>query len=235
MSAGPERLQWTAPAPLWTADTVGTASPAFLRPLIAELDTDAFLDVFLAMAGGTGGRAPTDLAGLPPDQAPDGTYPLYWPTAHRYYLVAASLVCRRPGIPDHAVQPALGERPFFVIRPAAAAGPDDALLPDERQLPLHATPVAAFAPPGSTAATLGMAADSRSTRTLFYGFVPVSDGDPDVRDPTAHVIRTVLARDPCPPVLGAPSHPFTFAGPLPPPIGLRTGLLPTGSPKGATP
>lgn len=41
---------------------------------------------------------------------------LYQPAHQRYYLVAASLVCRFPGLPDHKVDPAKQERVSFVIR-----------------------------------------------------------------------------------------------------------------------
>ena len=41
---------------------------------------------------------------------------LYQPAHGRFYLVAASLVCRLPGLPDHVVDPRTGEKVGFVLR-----------------------------------------------------------------------------------------------------------------------
>ena len=49
---------------------------------------------------------------------------LYQPVHNRYYLVTASLVCRRPGLPDRRVDPGRQEQVRFVLRrllPAADA------------------------------------------------------------------------------------------------------------------
>ncbi|MCK7496573.1 MAG: hypothetical protein MZW92_40905 [Comamonadaceae bacterium] len=49
---------------------------------------------------------------------------LYQPVHNRYYLVTASLVCRRPGLPDRRVNPGRQEQARFVLRrllPAAGA------------------------------------------------------------------------------------------------------------------
>jgi hypothetical protein len=59
---------------------------------------------------------------------------LYQPAHQRYYLVAASLVCQLPGLPDRKVDPAFQERAGFIVR---------RLLPSD---PQAATAVAA--PPG---------------------------------------------------------------------------------------
>ncbi len=71
--------------------------------------------------------AATD-AGARPPAAPGEDPPrlkLYQPVHQRYYLVAASLVCRRPGLPDRRVDPARQEQVRFVLRrllPAQDAG-----------------------------------------------------------------------------------------------------------------
>jgi hypothetical protein len=41
---------------------------------------------------------------------------LFQSSHQRYYLLAASLVCRFPGLPDHLVDPAKQERAWFVVR-----------------------------------------------------------------------------------------------------------------------
>lgn len=57
---------------------------------------------------------------------------LYQPAHQRYYLVSASLVCQRPGFPDHAPDNGKQERAGFVLRrlmPAPQGNSDDALPP----------------------------------------------------------------------------------------------------------
>ncbi|MER5427928.1 hypothetical protein [Streptomyces sp. NPDC002588] len=255
--SGREEPRWLAPAPLWSDGTVGTGSDLALSPWITELENESFFDEFLAILGGTGGRSPADLAGTGPKlSGEDGSFRLFTPTSHFYNLVTASLVCHRPGIPDHTPRPRLGERAFFVIRligdgaeSAFVPGPPGAgswvpatagvLTPGERELPLHPVPVASFAPSGTAAATLGMAAGRPSTRTVLYGYIPVPFRDADSGDGPAHVIHAVLARDPCPPVFSAPSHPFRLAGQYPPVIPtVRTGPRPADPPdppEGPTP
>jgi hypothetical protein len=200
-----EQLQWLAPAPLWNTLTVGAASSGLIQPWIAELRSDAFISDFLGLIGGQNGASPDGLAGTAPHITVGGAagapFRLFQPMSQCYYIVSATLACRRPGIPDRAVKPARGERTSFVIRllnaggeqawvPAGQGGtmaPDpgspptgqwqpasvDALVDGEEQFPMHPAPVAAFAESGSTAATLGMAAGTDSTRTLFYGYIPV--------------------------------------------------------------
>ena len=55
------------------------------------------------------------LAGLeaPPEDRP---LKLYQPAQQRFYLAAGSLVCRRPGLPDHVVQTGKNQRAAFVMR-----------------------------------------------------------------------------------------------------------------------
>ncbi len=201
-----EQLQWLAPAPLWNSLTVGAASSGLSQPWIAELRSDAFVSDFLGLVGGQNGASPDGLADTAPQITVGGAagapFRLFQPMNQCYYIVSATLACRRPGIPDRAVKPAQGERTLFVIRlldaggeqawvPAGGQGsttapapgspptgqwqqaPADALVDGEEQFPMHPTPVAPFADAGSTAATLGMAAGADSTRTVFYGYIPV--------------------------------------------------------------
>lgn len=198
-AAAPEVLQWLAPAPLWTS---GAAAGAPARPWIAELTSDAFLPELLDLLAGANGASPADLALTRPartvDGDADGPYRLFQPLSQRYYVVTASLVCRRPGIPDHAVRPARGERATFVIRRLTPAGDEEAwvpgsgaappgaapsgswlpavgddLVPGEEELPLHAAPVGAFAEAGSVPAALGMRRGTASTRSVLHGYIPV--------------------------------------------------------------
>ncbi len=201
----PEMYQWLCPAPLWDDALAGPAGSGLTQPWIAEMTTDTFIDDFLAMMAGTGGGEPSDLAGTSPAVTADGTaagpVKLFQPLSQRYYLVVASLVCRRAGIPDHAVLPRRKEKTTFVMRKLAADGSESglvsgqwvaasagALLPGERQYPMHPAPVAAFADPRSTPGVLGMAAGAPSTRSVLYGYIPAGQRErmtPPIADPAA--------------------------------------------------
>lgn len=218
----PEPLRWLEPAPLWSQVPVGR------QPWIAELQTDSFFDDFVAIMGGTAGRSPVELSGTRPATGESGGFLLYQPTDHRYYFVAATLACHRPGIPDHGVAPRQGERAVFVIRRVDPYGGESALVsggawlpatagalvPGEREMPLHPVPVAPFAAAGTVPAALGMAAGQPSTRTVLYGYIPVAETARFRGFGDCFVIRTVLVRDPCPPVLSTPTHPFEIEEPL---------------------
>jgi hypothetical protein len=191
----PAVLQWLAPAPLWNTAPVGAAASGLAQPFLAEFATDSFADVFLGMLNGSAGT-PSDLGGLVPDTTVDGTpagaYRLFQPLSERYYLVTAELVCRRPGIPDHTVNPRAGEKATFVMRRQdPATGGEQAFVPDagggtwaatspteltpgEKQYPMNQAPVAPFADAGTTAAGLGLARDGGAGRTLWWGYVPVA-------------------------------------------------------------
>jgi hypothetical protein len=217
-----EQLQWLTPAPLWNASAVGAASSGLAQPWIAELTSDQFVSDFLGLVGGQDGASPDGLAGTVPHQSAGGVagapFRLFQPMSQCYYIASATLVCRRPGIPDRAVKPAKGERTSFVIRLTAADGseqawvpaggqgsatapdpgspptgswqsaPADALVPGEEKFPMHPAPVASFADPESTAGILGMATGSQSTRTVYYGYIPVGRRErmvPALADPVA--------------------------------------------------
>lgn len=194
-----ESLSWLAPAPVWGEAGISLDGPELAQPFLTELASDQFVTEFLAVMGSQGGASPAQLGTMAPAVTSDGTatgpYRLFQPLSQRYYLVVASLVCRRVGLPDHAVQPARGERTTFVVRrladggeqawipgpPATPGGPPAGawqaaqpgqLFPGEEQLPMHAAPVAGFAAPGTTAATFGMC--EAGQRTVYYGYLATS-------------------------------------------------------------
>lgn len=121
-TAAPATIKWTAPAPLW--DVPGTAMQ---QPFIAEFTTDSFVQDFLAMMAGNQPVAlnlPQQTVQPPPgQQLPDKVYKLFQPVHMSYYLVTASLVCRKPGIPDRTVQRKNGEKVSFVLRRAVSQAP----------------------------------------------------------------------------------------------------------------
>jgi hypothetical protein len=113
----------------------------------------------------------------------DRTLPLklYQPAHQRYYLVAANLVCTRPGLPDRALATGGSEQVGFVLRrllpPSADAapveyafvkdaagarwqqvGPSDAMVAGEELLGLF---------------SMGFKADNGQPRRLHAGLIPV--------------------------------------------------------------
>ena len=135
--------QWTAPVPLWTESAIRRSGPAFRQPALLRFESDRFMD---ELAGVLGSR-PDTLAGLvaqpetwktprvglaaPPADAAM-PFKLYQPAHQRYYLVAASLVCRTPGFPDHTVNSSAEERVSFVLRRVVAAAGGDVNNPAGR-------------------------------------------------------------------------------------------------------
>jgi hypothetical protein len=89
-------------------------SDRFMEELAERLQAQARPDLRDLVAQWESHREP-----LPGDentpQVPS-TLKLYQPAHGRFYLVAASLVCRLPGLPDHVVDTAKGERASFVLR-----------------------------------------------------------------------------------------------------------------------
>ncbi|GAC1361307.1 MAG: hypothetical protein NVSMB32_00050 [Actinomycetota bacterium] len=183
-----ETVSWLAPAPIWGQGGFAVGEPGFLRPWIAEFESDQFLTEFLALLAGDAGEAPSYIAQRQPavQDAKAGAWRLYQPLHQRYYLMSASLVCRTVGIPDRRVDSARGEAASFVMRRRLAEGKEQAWiqassswqpvalsappLKGEERLPLHAAPVGAFADPRSVPGALGMSEAGR--RSVFYGYIP---------------------------------------------------------------
>jgi hypothetical protein len=221
-----EVVQWLAPAPLWDALSVGAGASGLVQPWITELETDTFVDDFTGILAGADGATPADLAMMAPSTTVGGIsgapYRLFQPLSGRFYLVAAELVCHRPGIPDHAVTPALGETTSFVMRRLTATGEEEGfvaglgdtgtwlpaqpglLLAGEKDYPMHPASVAPYASPGTTTAALGLDTTSGSGRTLYYGYIPVALRDKLVR-PMADPVQALLDLAPAP---GGPSDPI---------------------------
>ena len=98
---------WREPAPPPPAEELRRAEPlTFARARRTE---------FARAAGMIGGAAAA------PSPAASGPLKLYQPAQDRFYLVAAQLVCARPGLPDRRIEAGKEERARFVIRRLRAA------------------------------------------------------------------------------------------------------------------
>lgn len=126
-------VQWVTPSPFWTnvltpgVDATETQRTTMRQPELLDFDSDDFMQRAQSLLA----TDPTSLAGLkatpasyrnrPPGkdatwQASIDHLKLYQPAHGHFYLVAASLVCRIPGLPDRLVQPQNGDRVGFVLR-----------------------------------------------------------------------------------------------------------------------
>lgn len=187
-------VEWRTPAPVWSPGSLQSQAP-----FLAEFAGDNFLPDFLnLMEGRTPDLTPADLANRPA-QATGSSLKLYLPAHGRYYLVAGSLVCRQPGLPDRYVDRSAGQRTSFVLRRlvAGAGGaeleqawvndgpargwhtvtPAKQLYPGEERHPMHPVEVCKLKEPGADifADAFGLSACGR--RTIYYGYVPTSARD----------------------------------------------------------
>lgn len=101
--------KWVAPIPLWN-----TAGTSLQQPFVAEFTEDSFMPDFLNMMAGN--VAPDLPAPLNIGDQNNILYRLFQPLHQRYYLVTASLVCRKLGMPDRSVDRKNGEKVSFVLR-----------------------------------------------------------------------------------------------------------------------
>jgi len=118
------QVHWLSPSPLWD-DLVGKPA-GFRAPALLRFAGDDFIPQYQAaleteprklkgfVARPETWREPA--VGL--DTVPSTKHPLrlYQPVHGRFYLVAASLACRVPGLPEHTVDTAGGDVVAFVVR-----------------------------------------------------------------------------------------------------------------------
>lgn len=121
---------WVRPSPLWQS---GPAQDVvkMQRPAILAFKSDGFMQELAARLERAAGPDVTNLEAvpesfaerLPGDPPPTAqTLKLFQAVHGRHYLVAASLVCQLPGLPDHGVQRNRSERAQFVLRRLGADG-----------------------------------------------------------------------------------------------------------------
>jgi hypothetical protein len=123
----PPPIQWVTAAPLWA--TASTDPPTMQRPALLRFQHDTFMDDLIALLQKTPDKLTKQVA--QPESfrvrpvGADATWQpvlqgaplkLFQPVHGYFYLVAASLVCRLAGLPDHAVNAGRGEKVQFVLR-----------------------------------------------------------------------------------------------------------------------
>lgn len=127
-------IEWLAPAPLWDPALADSGNRRFREPAILRYASDGFFDELTAdlaaaaaQNGGGAGLAarvarpetwerPAAGWAVADDESLGKPLKLFQPAHQRYYLVAASLVCRRGGLPGRKVDAAGGETASVVVR-----------------------------------------------------------------------------------------------------------------------
>lgn len=121
-------IEWRNASPLWEEALKDKSDRRFKEPAILRFASDTFMEDLTVLLS----RNPLTLkdlvahpetwkdegAGwaLEEDDSTDNSLKLYQPAHGRFYLVAASLVCHTPGLPDRFVDTANEERVSFVLR-----------------------------------------------------------------------------------------------------------------------
>ena len=194
-----ETFDWLKPSPLWAPDGADATGGDLFRPRLLRFDSDQFMDDFLAAAADASSNPLAARVSAVAPEPPRTLARLFQPAHGSFYLVCASLCCRRPGFPDRELRTADEEQAFFVLRKHinktefgwVAAGPargwkqvpaaGDGLVPGEERLPL-------------------IAAAAGNGRSLFLGYVPVSSretyaaGKAEFLD--ADAVKTDAGKDP---------------------------------------
>ena len=184
-------VRWMTAPPLWPSLVADHNRDALARPMLLRFASDTFmqdLQRLLAEAPetlATYEAVPESFQARPAGTAPDAwvsppppMLKLYQPAHGHFYLVAVSLVCERPGLPDRTVAPPQGERMGFVLRRVVngqeharlgqgtdaawfpiESGNETTLLDGEELRPLVAMPVQ----------------QNGRTRRLLVGFLPTAE------------------------------------------------------------
>ena len=193
-------VQWVTASPLWdhvlTPGRNATADErtAMQQPEILRFDSDDFMEKLQALLASD----PVKLAERKADKIsfrsrppgkPVGWEPtidhlkLYQAAHGDFYLVAASLVCRIPGLPDRLVQPQNGDRVGFVLRRRhdgnELAWVDDPAVPKGRKwLELSADDAATVAEGEDVLPLFPLSyAEGDRKRKVFAGLIPTSNGE----------------------------------------------------------
>lgn len=129
-------VQWVSASPLWSGTLGAGLDPVTLgqqmrQPGVLRFTQDKFMDelaqILAQDPSGIGANLATPVTYRLPapgqEQPPQPTVLKLFQAAHgHFHLVAASLTCRLPGLPDHDVNTAAKERVAFVLRRIDSVG-----------------------------------------------------------------------------------------------------------------
>jgi hypothetical protein len=135
----PHQVQWVTASPLWST---ASQEPVRMRaPQLLRFESERFMEELAARLQAAPRPDLSDLVArpesaaepLPGEQPPAAqALKLFQPAHGRFYLVAANLVCRIAGLPDHVVEAAQGERAAFVLRRLGPEGTEEAWVADPK-------------------------------------------------------------------------------------------------------
>jgi hypothetical protein len=193
-------VQWVSASPLWSNTLNGGFDTATLgqkmrAPALLRFEQDKFMDELAQTLAQNPAGLEANVASaatavtyrLPApgeSQPPQPTKLKLFQAAHgHFYLVAASLTCRLPGLPDHDVDPSAREKVAFVLRRIDDDGTEWAWTSDSAAPPAKGW--AALDP--SAVATVAGGEDlmplfpvcyqsGDKQRRIYVGLVPTSSG-----------------------------------------------------------
>jgi len=191
-------VQWVSPSPLWSntlhagLDTV-TLGQQMRQPAVLRFTQDKFMDALAQTLAQDPAELDANLAtpvtyrlSAPgEDQPPQPTQLKLFQAAHgHFYLVAASLTCRLPGLPDHDVNTSAKEKVSFVLRRVDTDGSewgwgDDPANPGgQTWLQIDSSAVQSVAPGEDLLPLFPVRYQSGDQlRRIYVGLVPTSSSD----------------------------------------------------------
>lgn len=208
-------VQWMSPNPFWS-EALSQGKSA-RQPVLLRFTSDRFMDELIALLATQPGKLKEQVAKAESFQEPpmgaatDWPSPapsmlkLYQPAHGHFYMVTSSLVCRKPGLPDHTVDVTNTEKVSFVLRRLntdatgkvteygwrtdgsgwGALTDSLTLLEGEERLPMFPLPFQSEKP-------------ENQPRRLYAGFVPVSSSEAAKASAALSPVVTTPTEDPRP-------------------------------------
>jgi hypothetical protein len=195
--------QWVTASPVWGT---AAADPLLMqRPALLRFDSDNFMQDLAQWLESEPNRLSEFVArpesfqsrptGKPQNwkAKPPAHLKLYQPAHGHFYLVAASLVCRLPGLPDRAVNTANGEKVSLVLRRIQSGNREMAWVTDatnaRKWQPLNADDEGEYKTLAPTEELLPMFptnfTENGKRRRLFVGLIPTSSRESFQAAPTS--------------------------------------------------
>src|SRR5579864_8544047 len=155
------KVEWTTAEPLMGGLLQAERLQYTRKPALLRFKTDAFMQELITLMQTSPGQLseliahPESFRAPPTGESDDWQAPptdvlkLYQPTHGFFYLVAASLVCHQPGLPDRVVNTSKKERVAFVLRRISPDGAEMAWVTDPHKEPAQSKSWLALTPDSS--------------------------------------------------------------------------------------